>query len=149
MLAKNTYLCHYGVQGMKWGIRKSTYTSGRATRNATTINNKKSNSQNTTKRIRQNRQLILSTTVRQALNAGASMATSQALTSVSTKDPTTIAVRTLGGFVLGCVVGGVTGSIQAKEQINKTKNDSYWNKIAKNNNKNYYIDERGILKKTS
>lgn len=149
MLAKNTYLCHYGVQGMKWGIRKSTYTSGRATRNASTTNNKKSNSQNTTKRIQQNRQVILSTTIRQALNAGASMATSQALMSISTKDPTTIAVRTLGGFALGCVIGGVTGNVQAKDQIGKTKNNAYWNKVAKDNDKNYYIDERGKLRKTS
>lgn len=113
------YLCHHGVKGMHWGIRKSrsTGTSQSSTHKSNVRYKISPTKRNYTSA--HDRRRILSMTVRQALNSGASMATSQALLSISTGDPAIIATRTLGGLALGAVIGGVTGNLQAKDQLNK------------------------------
>lgn len=111
-----SYLCHHGVKGMRWGIRKSRSTETRQSTGHKSDVRYKASSTKTNGTTARNQRLILATTVRQALNSGASMATSQALLSISTGDPAIIATRTLGGLALGMIIGGVTGNFQAKYQ---------------------------------
>ena len=120
------YLSHHGVKGMHWGIRKSRSTGTKQTTNRKSNVSYKTSSTKKSYTSARDRRLILSTTVRQALNSGASMATSQALMSISTGDPAIIATRTLGGLALGAVIGGVTGNIQAKNQLDRVYSNKYY-----------------------
>ena len=143
----SSYLCHYGVKGMRWGIRKSRSTGTRqSTGHKSDVRYKASSTKTNTKTngtTARNQRLILATTVRQALNSGASMATSQALLSISTGDPAIIATRTLGGLALGMVIGGVTGNFQAKYQ---NTNTSGYREKETSLRDNEYLDDHGDVR---
>lgn len=77
MYYSNDYLVHYGVQGMKWGQRKSRTTSGSSSRHNRTSKQSsiKNSAQNASARLRrtantvgnylkENKQVILATSIR-------------------------------------------------------------------------------------